>query len=159
MQNNGSGPMVADALYVSSTQNLYNDGSAVSQVTLAPFDAVLLARLTPNQTIILDPLADGAAGTVRSAPARASSGLPVGLSSNTPRNCSISGNEVSLIAAGICSITARQAGNGSYGAAVPVTLTFRISAPPAAQASNLVFGRPTLTEFANSPLKRRPGRG
>jgi hypothetical protein len=145
LQNNGSGPMIADALYVSSTQNRYNDGSAVSQVTLAPFDAVLLERLTPNQTIVLDAQVDGATGTVRSAAATASSGLPVSLSSNTPKRCSISEKQISLISAGICSITARQPGSGSYGAAVPVTTTFRISATATAQA--ITFG--TLEAQAN----------
>lgn len=38
-----SGPLIADAVYVTSTA-LYNDGSAVSELTLNPYDAILLQR-------------------------------------------------------------------------------------------------------------------
>ncbi|MDP9054792.1 MAG: carbohydrate binding domain-containing protein, partial [Acidobacteriota bacterium] len=48
VQNGGSGPLIADAVYVFSSA-LYNDGSAASQITLAPMDAILLQRQTPNQ--------------------------------------------------------------------------------------------------------------
>jgi hypothetical protein len=47
VQNGNSGPLIADAVYVYSSRARYNDGSAVSQVTLAPFDSILLERLTP----------------------------------------------------------------------------------------------------------------
>jgi uncharacterized protein (TIGR03437 family) len=43
LHNAGSGPVIADAVYVTSAA-LYNDGSAVSQLTLNPFDAILLQR-------------------------------------------------------------------------------------------------------------------
>jgi hypothetical protein len=44
IQNGGSGPLIADALYLNSSRTLYNDGSAASSVTLAPYDAILLQR-------------------------------------------------------------------------------------------------------------------
>jgi uncharacterized protein (TIGR03437 family) len=46
VHNGGSTPLVADAVYVTSAA-LFNDGSAVSQVTLGPFDGILLQRQQP----------------------------------------------------------------------------------------------------------------
>lgn len=43
VHNGGSGPLIADAVYVTSSA-LYNDGSPVTEVTLAPFDGILLQR-------------------------------------------------------------------------------------------------------------------
>jgi uncharacterized protein (TIGR03437 family) len=46
VHNGSSGVMIADAVYLTSAA-LYNDGSTASQVTLAPFDAILLQRQEP----------------------------------------------------------------------------------------------------------------
>jgi uncharacterized protein (TIGR03437 family) len=46
VHNAASGPLIADAVYVMSAA-LYNDGSPAHQVTLAPFDAILLERQRP----------------------------------------------------------------------------------------------------------------
>jgi hypothetical protein len=43
VRNGGTGSLIADAIYVTSAA-LYNDGSAVTQVTLAPMDGILLQR-------------------------------------------------------------------------------------------------------------------
>jgi uncharacterized protein (TIGR03437 family) len=43
IRNGGTATMIADAVYVASAV-LYNDGSAASQVSLNPFDAILLQR-------------------------------------------------------------------------------------------------------------------
>ncbi|HLP99079.1 MAG TPA: autotransporter domain-containing protein [Sideroxyarcus sp.] len=59
--------------------------------------------------------------------ATATSGLTVTLTSSTPSVCTISGNTVTSVAAGTCTIAADQAGNGTYGAATQVTQTFSIS--------------------------------
>jgi uncharacterized protein (TIGR03437 family) len=45
VHNGGSGPLIADGVYVTSAA-LYNDGSPASQVTLAPYDGILLQRQT-----------------------------------------------------------------------------------------------------------------
>jgi hypothetical protein len=58
--------------------------------------------------------------------ATASSGLPVVLSSNSTSVCTISGDIVSLISAGTCSIEANQSGNANYAPAGPVTQTFNV---------------------------------
>lgn len=46
ISNGGSGPLIADAVYVYSSA-LYNDGSAAASVTLAPMDGILLQRAPP----------------------------------------------------------------------------------------------------------------
>src|ERR1035438_8739772 len=46
ISNGGSGPLIADAVYVYSAA-LYNDGSAAPSVTLAPMDGILLQRSQP----------------------------------------------------------------------------------------------------------------
>ncbi len=49
LQNGSSGPLIADAVHVYSSRARYNDGSAVSQVTLAAFDSILLERRMPGR--------------------------------------------------------------------------------------------------------------
>jgi uncharacterized protein (TIGR03437 family) len=46
IHNGGSGSLIADAVYVTSSA-LYNDGTLATQVTLGPFDGILLQRQTP----------------------------------------------------------------------------------------------------------------
>ena len=63
--------------------------------------------------------------TVLTAPfaltATASSGLAVSFASATVPVCTVSGTTVTILAVGICSITASQAGNANYAPAIPVT--------------------------------------
>jgi hypothetical protein len=59
--------------------------------------------------------------------ASASSGLPVSFTSNTRAVCTVSGNTVTLIATGTCSITATQDGNATFNPATPVTQSFMVS--------------------------------
>ena len=74
--------------------------------------------------------------------ATANSGLPVTLVSGTPSICTISGNVITILAAGNCSITGSQSGNTTYNAASNVTLVFTIN-PAVAQirASSHVVNR------------------
>jgi len=46
ISNGGSGPLIADAVYIASAAR-YNDGSAAPQVTLAATDGILLQRQQP----------------------------------------------------------------------------------------------------------------
>ncbi len=64
--------------------------------------------------------------------ASASSGLPVAYASLTTQVCTVSGNTVSLIAAGTCTVSASQAGNASYAAAPTVARSFVIAGSGAA---------------------------
>jgi streptogramin lyase len=86
------------------------------------------APLQP-QSIVFGPPANQALGNPPFAlTAAASSGLPVSYSSNTPSVCTVSGNTVTLLALGTCSITAGQSGNAFYLAADPVTQSFPVFA-------------------------------
>lgn len=60
--------------------------------------------------------------------ATASSGLTVSFDSVTPTVCAVSGNTVTLLAAGTCTISALQAGNRSYVAANDVQQSFNVAA-------------------------------
>jgi hypothetical protein len=127
VQNGGSAPLIADAVYVSSSRVFYNDGSAVSQVLLQPFDSILLRRQTPTQSITFNAPANQALGAPPfTVTATATSGLPVALASNSPSVCTISGSTITMLVLGPCSITATQPGNSSYTAAIPVTRTFSV---------------------------------
>ena len=89
-----------------------------------------IAYLT--QTISFDALTGATLG-VSSAPlikASASSGLGVSLSSATPGVCAVSGSIISMLNPGTCTISASQAGNGTYSAAPTVTQSFSITAKP-----------------------------
>ena len=55
------------------------------------------------------------------------SNLPVTLTSLTPGVCTVSGTNITPVAAGLCTIVATQSGNSTYSAATPVTQTFPIS--------------------------------
>jgi hypothetical protein len=59
--------------------------------------------------------------------AAASSGLPVSFAALTTAACTLSGNTVTLIAAGTCTIRATQAGNANYNAATPVSRSFTVA--------------------------------
>jgi uncharacterized repeat protein (TIGR01451 family) len=59
--------------------------------------------------------------------ATASSGLAVSFSASPASVCTVSGNSVTILAVGTCSITASQAGNASYAAAAPVTQMFSVT--------------------------------
>jgi hypothetical protein len=61
--------------------------------------------------------------------ATASSGLPVSFVSATPVVCNLTDSVVTVIAAGICEVTANQAGSDTFAAAIPVTQTFTVNAP------------------------------
>jgi hypothetical protein len=80
-----------------------------------------------TQTITFGPLNNSTVGVVPFAvSATASSGLPVSFASTTPAVCTVTGSTVSTVAIGACSITASQAGNASFAAAVPIVQGFAV---------------------------------
>jgi subtilisin family serine protease len=87
---------------------------------------------------------EGGTGTVS---ATASSGLPVTLNSTTSRTCTLSGNTVTGISGGTCTITANQAGDTGYSAALPAVQSFTITpcssivAPSPPTISSITGGR------------------
>jgi len=96
---------------------------------------VLTVNGLQSQTISFNSIGDKTIGDLPFfLNASASSGLTVGFSESSSK-ISISGSEVSIIAAGRATITASQNGNGSFNAATPVELSFCIN--PAKPTINL----------------------
>lgn len=115
---------------------------AVSQTLLVSTAVQSIAFNSPgNQTLGVAPAALSAT---------ASSGLPVAFASATAGVCSVSGNTLTLLALGSCSITASQAGNAVYGAAAPVQQTITISAAPLL-AQFLSFSAPADQTLGTAP--------
>jgi hypothetical protein len=81
------------------------------------------------QTITFGPLGSQAlnGSTPPALNATATSGLAVTFTSNSPAVCTVFEVYITLLSAGTCSITANQAGNATYAAALPVTQTFTVS--------------------------------
>ena len=90
----------------------------------------------------------GAADTPVGAPvtlqARASSGLPVSFRSATPLVCTVSGTIVTTVAAGVCTITASQAGNTQFAAAPDRARAFQIGTGQ--QQQEVSFPQPAGTQ-------------
>ena len=92
--------------------------------------------------------------------ATATSGLAVSFSSGTPTVCTLAGTTVTIVAGGVCSLIANQSGNGTYGAATPVTQSFLVNpiaqtvtfALPASPPVNFNLGVP-LTATTSSGLQ------
>jgi uncharacterized protein (TIGR03437 family) len=86
-----------------------------------------------------------------------SSGLPITITSNTPSVCSVSGSIVTPLTAGLCSITASQAGGQGYAAANPVTRTFSIAAAPLSVSSVVSLGEYVLGSNVSTTLAASGG--
>lgn len=105
--------------------------NALSGVNVSYFSAIVdfvMSDVLASQTITFpviapQPLAEGGFAVS----AMDSAGLPISYTSSTPSVCTVSGNRVTLLAAGTCSITASQSGNGTY-APASVTDTFLVTA-------------------------------
>ncbi len=86
--------------------------------------------------------------------ASATSGGAVSFTGTTPLVCTVSGNLLTTVAPGDCTITADQSGNGDFNAAPQVSRTFTIAAAP----QTITFGAQTTprnfstSAFAINPL-------
>ncbi|WP_137934850.1 Ig-like domain repeat protein [Mesorhizobium comanense] len=81
-----------------------------------------------SQTISFDPLSDiSLSSTPPPLSATASSGLTVSFASTTPTICTVSGTTITLVDRGLCSITASQAGDDDWGAAIDVVQSFTVT--------------------------------
>jgi hypothetical protein len=87
-----------------------------------------------SQTIVFGPLGNQLVGSVFPVSATATSGLPVSFSSLTPTVCAVSGNTVTAMTLGTCTIQASQAGNGTFPAAPNVTQSFTVLTAQGGQA-------------------------
>ena len=106
-----------------------NTGNVVVTVSGIPSNGMSfqVSQGTQTQTITFPQPPDTAvtAGPVTLA-ATASSGLAVSYTSTTLAVCTVTGSSVTLVTVGTCSITANQAGNGTFAAAAPVSKSFQV---------------------------------
>ena len=97
--------------------------------------------------------------------AAATSGLPVTFTSLTPGKCTVSGDIVTGVAVGTCTVAGNQPGNANYAAAPQATQTIPVGTAPVAQS--ITFGaapagirsvpRQAVTEPSTARSPRRPG--
>jgi Cohesin domain/Carboxypeptidase regulatory-like domain/MBG domain (YGX type)/Dockerin type I domain len=120
--------------------NLVDDDSITDFVLPTPFTlnggasgsfTGQIYNILENQTITFGALSAKTYGDADfNLTASATSGLTVTFASTTPTICTVSGSTVHIVAAGNCSITASQAGNGSYAPAPDVVQAFTINQAP-----------------------------
>ena len=83
--------------------------------------------------------------------ASASSGLAVSFTSNTTATCTIFEGKANPVGPGTCSITASQAGDGSYKAAPSLTRTFVVlSATSSTGTQSITFSQPTSLRLGDA---------
>lgn len=114
--------------------SLYNSATPVSQSFIIARMAQSIAFSGPETLLV---------GAVSTLSAKASSGLAVTLTSANPAICRINGLQLTAFGAGVCALTASQAGNASYNPAGEVNLSLTIQPQPTAQliwsSDSLVF--------------------
>jgi len=112
-------PVAAGICTVTASQpgnSTYSSASVLQSFHVAP----------ATQTIKFQAPVNGPIGSKLYLSATASSGLAVTFTSLSPANCSVSGNSLSLSAAGNCVVQASQSGNATYAPASAVTQTIRV---------------------------------
>ncbi|MFN8489981.1 MAG: CARDB domain-containing protein [Caldilineaceae bacterium] len=106
-----------------------------------------------NQTITFDPLANKLLGDAPfTVNATASSGLAVSLATLTPNVCTVNGNTVTLLAAGVCTVRATQAGDSTHNPASPVDQNFTVTQPATKQDQTITFGPLADKMFGDTPF-------
>jgi hypothetical protein len=127
-------PLTVNVTYNGSATAPTNAGSYVVAATVVNDDYQGSAGGTlvinkADQAISLSGVPDSVtAGQSFTVSATSSSGLPVSLS--VGGQCSLSGGTVTATAAGSCTVTARQAGNGNYNPAPQVSESAAVTAAP-----------------------------
>jgi hypothetical protein len=94
----------------------YSSATGTAGIVITKANQTISFAALPNKTYGDAPFSVGAT---------ASSGLAVGFS--VSGNCSITGSNVTITGAGSCTVTATQAGNGNYNAAVDVARSFDVA--------------------------------
>jgi hypothetical protein len=82
-----------------------------------------------NQTITFGAISSQTVGIPLALSATATSSLAVSFSSLAPTVCTVSGTTATFIQAGTCTIQAAQSGNGVFGSAPSVKLSFSVTGP------------------------------
>lgn len=120
-----------NAYYCFKVVAYYNASSASWDTTVAASNWVSFrASVKTAQTITFPNPGSTTTATTVTAGATTTSALAVTYSSNTTDVCIVSGSVITTLIAGTCSLTAEQAGNDSYSAAAPVTVTFAVTKSP-----------------------------
>ena len=117
----------------------WEDLNDVANHTLA-IDDVSFTATKESQTITFNTLADKTYGDANfDLTATASSGLPVSYTSSNTSVATISGSTVTIVGAGVTTITAKQLGNETYAMADSVNriLNVKPQAPVATEATNI----------------------
>ena len=102
------------------------------------------------QTITFGALGNKVYGTAPfTVSATATSGLAVTFDSSTTTSvCTVSGTTVTLLAGGICVVTASQGGNSNYAAAAPVSQSFAVTST----TQTITFGPLTGKTYGSAPF-------
>jgi uncharacterized protein (TIGR03437 family) len=120
--------MVNDLLHINGTGKCSVEAGASATTIYAPASVTQTFTITPaSQTISFTAPSGHSVGVTIQLTAYASSNLSVAFVSNTPSVCTVSGINVTTVAAGTCSITATQPGNSNYTAAASVTQSFTVT--------------------------------
>jgi uncharacterized protein (TIGR03437 family) len=136
---NGDGTFQPSAPYTAGTGSLgvaaadFNGDGIADLVTAnnGSTNVSIFLGVAPSksQAISFGPLSNVAFGVAPfPIPATASSGLNLAFFTESTGICSVSGTTVTILGSGICSITAVQPGNATYGAAPPMTESFTVNA-------------------------------
>jgi hypothetical protein len=117
----------------------YQDSNGYAQGFVATPSQTIIFKASSNQVFGGPPLTVSAA---------ASSGLTVTFVSQTPHVCTVSGTLVTLVGVGACTIEARQAGNATYAAAIPVSQSFDVTQ----ENQTITFGSPSNQPYLTAPF-------
>jgi uncharacterized repeat protein (TIGR02543 family) len=137
---------------IAVTPNFSISGADAGNYTLTQPSGLSADITQGSQTITFGPLANQTVGVADYAPgATASSGLTVTYISSNPAVATIVGGLIHVVGVGTTTITASQAGNGTYLAASDVNQSLTINNPPLAawEVSSLVGG---ANNFGPNPL-------
>ena len=125
----GTVPALAAGLYALACSTRFGAANLPNAFTVAKNSQSMTFGAAPTVTV-------GGTGTLS---ATASSGLAVTFSSTTTGICTVSGTTVTGVAAGTCTIAAKQAGNSSYSAAPQVTQSFNVTAVAPASGDLITY--------------------
>ena len=145
--NGATGVLSGTPTYAGFFNGLFTAYNGAGPTAIQPFTILI----TPNQGINFPALPNQPLGSPPlSVTATASSGLPVTFSMVTPSVCTVSGNIVTLVAMGTCTIRASQAGNAVYSNAIDVNQSFTVTASGTPVSQTISFG-PLGNKPFNSP--------
>jgi DNA-binding beta-propeller fold protein YncE len=135
---NGSLSLTDNVLNAVATQNIQLNGTGTgSMLQTLDFEEI------PAQPLFSNP--SWRTYSTLWLTATASSGLPVSFISTTPATCAVSGSIASLLAGGICTVQAIQAGDLTFSAAPVVTRSFAVNL-----AAQTITFNPILPQVINT---------